>query len=273
MKKNQSILTDLKFDDVNFSRVFDYWLGGYHNFEDDRLTANRIESIYPHIRMAAFANRSFLRRCIRFLCQHKIHQFIDIGSGIQTAGGVFEFLKRLDPEAKIILADVDPVVVQHNNAILRHENNVVNLHADARNADTIFSNYKVLKYFNFEQPVAVMLSNVLHYIDDDQQIFDLIAEIKSNICLHSFLVIEHLSLPDRLERLLHKTKSFDLPIRFKIKSRSFLNIYQFFRGFELVQPGLVYAPQWHAESKFDALVDSPELSISFAGVGVKKTEA
>jgi hypothetical protein len=259
----------LDIDRVNFSRIFNYCLGGFHNFQADRMTAERIESIYPPVRMAAFANRAFLKRCIRYLCEHNIHQFLDIGSGIQTNGGVHEFLARINPAGKIIFVDVDPVVVQHNNTILEQQKHVRTILDDGRNIESIISNKNVSTFLDFSQPVAIMLSNFLHYIDDDQTVLKIISGIKKNITEGSFLVIEHISLPDYLCRLITRTKNLTEPIGMQIKSRSHADIYKFFRGFEIVQPGFVYAPLWQPEGEFDALVDAPELSVTFAGVGKK----
>ena len=72
----------------NTARYYDYLLGGYHNFAVDRKVGDMVIQVCPDVRMGALANRAFLRRAIKFLCQQGIDQFLDLGSGIPTSGNV-----------------------------------------------------------------------------------------------------------------------------------------------------------------------------------------
>ena len=81
---------ELDLDRPNAARMYDYYLGGSHNFAVDRELAGQVLEAWPDMPRAAQANRAFLRRAVRFLAAQGIRQFLDIGSGIPTVGNVHE---------------------------------------------------------------------------------------------------------------------------------------------------------------------------------------
>ena len=122
---------------------------------------------------------------------------------------------------------------------------------------------------NFSKPIAILFSNILHSLEDDDTVHEIISNVKKSIALGSYLIIVHISLTRRLNRILQRIKKLQNPMGLQLKSRSHGDIYNFFKGFKLVYPGLVYAPLWRPEGEFDVLIDAPELSIALAGVGKK----
>jgi hypothetical protein len=102
---------------ANAARVYDYWLGGSHNFLADQDLGRAIAAVEPNIRAIAQANRDFLGRAVRFLSAAGIRRFLDIGSGIPTQGNVHEVAQRADPDARVVYVDIDPVAIAHSNAI------------------------------------------------------------------------------------------------------------------------------------------------------------
>src|SRR5580698_522781 len=103
---------------ANVARVYDYWLGGSHNFLADQDAARAMAALEPRIREITQANRAFLRRAVQFLAASGIRQFLDIGSGMPTQGNVHEVAQQADPAARVAYVDVDPVVVAHSKALL-----------------------------------------------------------------------------------------------------------------------------------------------------------
>src|SRR5690606_18018626 len=87
------------------ARMYDALLGGSHNFEVDRLAAQRGSRLVPDLPRLALSNRAFLRRAVRFLIDAGITQFLDIGSGIPTAGNVHEIVRECDPGARVLYVD------------------------------------------------------------------------------------------------------------------------------------------------------------------------
>src|SRR5579859_4039926 len=103
---------------ANVARVYDYLLGGTHNFLADQDVGRAIVAVEPNSRAVGQANRAFLRRAVRYLAAAGIRQFLDIGSGIPTQGNVHEVAQDAAPGARVVYADIDPVAIAHSKAIL-----------------------------------------------------------------------------------------------------------------------------------------------------------
>src|ERR671917_1736707 len=121
---------DVDLEHASVARVYDYYLGGSHNFAVDRQMARRAIEMWPDLPLAMQANRAFLRRSVRYLVSQGITQFLDIGSGIPTEGNVHEVAQVASPDARVVYVDIDPVAVAHSRAILAG-----NDHADVIRAD------------------------------------------------------------------------------------------------------------------------------------------
>jgi S-adenosyl methyltransferase len=124
---------------ANSARVYDYWLGGTHNFLADQDLGRAIAAVDPIVREGARANRAFLGRAVRFLSQAGIRQFLDIGSGIPTQGNVHEVARETDPAARVVYADIDPVAIAHSTAILAGQENTAVIEADLRDPADILA--------------------------------------------------------------------------------------------------------------------------------------
>src|SRR5512137_1098497 len=111
--------SETTIEQYNSARYYDYLLGGFHNFAVDRKVGDMVIKACPDVRLAALANRAFLRRAVKFLCGQGIDQFLDIGSGIPTSGNVHEVAQKINPSARIVYVDIDPIAVIHSQAILR----------------------------------------------------------------------------------------------------------------------------------------------------------
>src|SRR3982750_558545 len=93
------------------ARRYNYWLGGKDNFEADRESGDLLTKSYPAARIAARANRAFLRRAVRHLAADAgIRQFLDIGTGLPTAANTHEVAQGVAPDARIVYVDNDPMV-------------------------------------------------------------------------------------------------------------------------------------------------------------------
>ena len=113
------------------ARMYDYYLGGSHNFAIDRQVAEQAIAMWPDLPIIMQANRAFLRRAVRFLAAQGIDQFLDIGSGIPTVGNVHEVAQQANPESRIVYVDIDPVAVAHSQAILAGNPHAAVIQGDA----------------------------------------------------------------------------------------------------------------------------------------------
>jgi SAM-dependent methyltransferase len=250
------------------ARVYDYLLGGFHNFEIDRLTAEKVLLITPHLRLTAQISRAFLRRAVRYLAEQGIDQYLDIGSGIPTAGNVHEVAQSANPAARIVYVDIDPIAVAHSRAILVANPRATAIREDVRAPDHILRDPEVTKLLDFGRPIAIVLATVMHYVPDDAQAYAAVRRLREAMAPGSFLVIAHgtpeMQTADREKQLAEAIQRITTT-----KVRTADEILLFFEGLELVEPGLVLTPLWRPEGPDDVGLDTPELSLSLVGVGRK----
>src|SRR5919107_5082598 len=117
------------------ARVWNYWLGGKDNYAVDRETGDAVIAVYPQTKVTARESRAFLRRVVQFLAgEVGIRQFLDIGTGLPTADNTHEVAQRVAPDARVVYADNDPLVLAHARALLvgTPEGMTKYLHADIR---------------------------------------------------------------------------------------------------------------------------------------------
>ena len=138
------------------ARVYDYWLGGSHNFLADQDVARAIAAVEPDV-LACRANRAFLGRAVRFLAESGIRQFLDIGSGIPTEGNVHEVAQQAHPGSRVVYADIDPVAIAHSKAILAGNQDAAIINGDLREPEKILANDDTQRLIDFSQPAGLLL--------------------------------------------------------------------------------------------------------------------
>jgi hypothetical protein len=263
-------LSDEQLGIPSAARMYDYYLGGHHNLAIDREAAERAIAIYPGFPLIMQVNRAFLRRAVQFLVAEGIDRFLDIGSGIPTVGNIHLIAQQLNPEARVVYVDVDPVAVAQSAALLQENRAAVIIHADVREPEAILDHPDVRDLLAPGRPVGLILAFVLHFVVDDEQAMAVVATLRDALPPGSCVVISHGTaeqMPqDILERLVRLYKNTSQPVR--IRSRT--EIERFFGGLELVDPGLVYVPMWRPEEQTDLLLDRPEESSGFAGAAFKR---
>ena len=247
------------------ARVYDYYLGGSHNLEVDRRMAREAISLWPDLPAIMQANRAFLRRAVRHLAGRGITQFLDIGSGIPTVGNVHEAAQQTHPGARVVYVDSDPVAVAHSRAILAGDEQTAVVHADLREAETILEDPTVRAMLDRDQPIAVLMVAVLHFVSDEDDPFGAVARIRDRLAPGSHLVLSHASDEGRPDAAAsHRELYSRTPTPMTMRSRD--EIARFLDGFDLVNPGLVWLPLWRPDDP-DAAAQHPERVTGFAGVG------
>src|SRR6266567_1091246 len=233
----------------NAARMYDYALGGYHNFAVDREFIERAEELMPGAISSAHANRAFVRRAVRWLVDNGLRQFLDIGSGIPTLGNVHEVAQRMAPESRVIYTDIDPVAVAHSGAILADNPGARVVWGDLRRPAEILYHPDVLGFLDFSQPVAVLLNAVLPFVSDDDDPAGIVAQVRDVLVAGSHLTITHaVPLPQRaaeqesVRRLYQST-----PTSVHLRTRE--RVRQLLADWELVEPGLVPVTEWHPDSE------------------------
>jgi len=262
---------DVPLDRPNVARMYDYYLGGYHNFAIDRQAAERAIAIYPDLPLVMQANRAFLRRAVSFLAHAGIDQFLDIGSGIPTVGSVHEVAQQINPAARVVYVDIDPIAVAHSEAILEGNPHATSIRADARQPDKILAHPALSALLDLRRPVGILMVALLHFVTDDATAIHLVRRLVDGVGSGSFLVLSHATrdteavppeVREQMQRLYGGTSS-------PLIDRPHDKIAQFFDGLELIQPGVVYVPLWRLEGPDEVFLDQPARSISSGAVGRK----
>ena len=252
----------------NVARMYDYLLGGYHNFEADRQLAEQILAVHPDSKINAFINRRVLKRMVEYLTQAGISQFLDIGAGIPTVQNTHEVVQAINPDAKVVYVDIDPIAVAHSKMLLADNPNVKAFQADAAQIEMILDHPVTKELIDFRQPVGVLLISVLHYITDDDAAFRVVEKIKSAIVSGSYVAIIHSTL-DGYKPASAEEGDRLLKLASAARHRDKSEIAQFFEGLEIVEPGLVYSPRWRPESENDPFYDEPWRAFGYGGIGRK----
>lgn len=101
------------------ARIVNYWLGGKDHYEVDQIAGERVREVFPEIVDAARGSRQFLIRVVRYLAvEAGVRQFLDIGTGLPTAGNTHEIAQGVAPESRVVYVDNDPLVLVHARALL-----------------------------------------------------------------------------------------------------------------------------------------------------------
>ncbi len=260
---------DFLKDKPNFARIYDFLLGGYHNFETDRLAAQKVIEIHPNARLSTQACRAFLRRVVRFLAEQGIDQFLDIGSGIPTQGNVHEVAQEINPAARVVYVDIDPVAVNHSLALLKDNPTVTTIRADARYPDKILEHEAVKSLLDFSRPVAVLLLLIVHSIPDDDEAYPAVHTLRQALAPGSYMALSHTSMEGASPEVIEKLEKIGAASPTPGRARSRDDILRFFEGFELLEPGLVHLPLWRPDGPEDIFLDQPEQVLVLGGVGRK----
>ena len=252
---------------ANVARVYDWWLGGDHNFRADQDAARAMIAVEPNARAIARANRAFLGRAVRFLAAEAgVRQFLDIGSGIPTQNNVHQVAQDAAPGARVVYADVDDVAVAHSKLILDGSADAAVIQADLRDPASILADPETQLLLDFTRPIAVLLVAVLHFIPDADRPEQIVATLRDALPPGSYLVVSHACSDPRPDLLSAFETVYKNKVAAQGRARTSAEITRFFDGFTLIDPGLVWVPQWRPDQPQD-VPDHPEKYWFLAGVG------
>lgn len=241
---------EVDLDRPNAARMYDYYLGGSHNFESDRALATQVEQVAPWVKQVARINRAWLRRVVDFLMTQGIRQFLDLGSGIPTVGNVHELAQRRDPATRVVYVDYEAVAVHHSHELLRDNDNAAVVWADVRSPRSVLSHAETQRLIDFTQPVGLLCAGLLLFIGDEYDPGELVAAYREACPAGSYLAVSTMSQdeadPETAERLAGLLRLYESADE-QVYPRDRATIESWFAGTELVDPGLVLLHQWRPE--------------------------
>jgi hypothetical protein len=237
---------ELDTEHAHPARVYNYWLGGDDNFAADREAAEQAIAANPGIMTDVRANRAFLVRAVRYLAGERgVRQFLDIGTGLPTADNTHQVAQAVAPDARIVYADNDPIVLLHARDLLSStpQGACDFLQADLRDTSGILR--AASRTLDFGAPVALMLLIVLHLIPDADDPYGLVAELMGALPSGSYLVLAHPASDIRAARMAEMTRRVNERMsgpRATMRDRDAIT--RFFDGLELLDPGVVQPQLW-----------------------------
>jgi hypothetical protein len=257
----------------SIARVYDFMLGGKDNFAIDRQVGELALQITPDGPEAARANRAFLRRVIRYLtAEAGIRQFLDIGSGLPSQGNVHEVAQAVDPAARVVYVDSDPIVLAHGRALLGNTDTTTVIQADLRHPADILNHPDVAALIDFNEPVGLLLFAILHHLKDSEDPAGVAAQLRDALPAGSYVAISHFhdpgdAHPDASKKALVVEKIFNETLgtgRWRTRDE----ILAYFGDLEVLEPGLVPLAEWRPEpgEKFE----QPDTHYTFVGAVATK---
>jgi len=232
------------------ARMYDYLLGGTDNYAADRAATEAALKVYPDWAFTARANRAFLGRAIGFLAgEAEIRQFLDIGTGIPTAGNTHQVAQAIAPESRVVCVDYDPVVLAHARALLTsgEAGATAYIDSDLRQVGAILE--QASRLLDLTAPVAVTLVAILHAIPDADDPYAIVARLMDAVPSGSYLAVSHLGReflpPETLRQAEDLLARGDVQQQFAYRSRD--QVARFFTGLDLVEPGLVPVEEWRQD--------------------------
>ena len=251
------------------ARVYDWYLGGKDNYPVDEQLGRQIASMQGDAPRAARANRRFMQRATRRLVEQSgIRQFLDIGTGIPTEPNLHQIAQRVAPDARVVYVDNDPIVLAHAGALLRGTPEGVTeyLQADARNPAAILEQAGCI--LDFDRPIALSLIALLHFIADEDGAHDLVSTLVDALAPGSCLVLSAMTAdfePENVRRGIEAYAAGGVTL----VARTHTEMGGFFKGLDLVEPGIVSVVDWHPELGVGETPDGEGPVSLYGGVGVK----
>jgi len=254
------------------ARIYDVFLGGVHNFPADQEAARRVAAAMPAAPAMARANRAFLGRAVRFLADAGVRQFLDLGSGMPTQGNVHEIAQGIDPEARVVYVDIDPVAVSESQELLEGNDHATAIQADLRQPAAILDHPRVRKLLDFDRPVGLLLCAVLHFVPDDDQAYGLVSRFRAALAPGSWMVVSHGANEGAAVTVTQAEHGeiqgvYGQRTATPAGGRSHEGVARFFGDADVVDPGIVWAPEWHPAPDDPAdFAHDPRQSCLWAGV-------
>jgi hypothetical protein len=256
---------DVDTDRPNAARMYDYLLGGVHNFAADRELGEKVKTLIP-AEFVARMNRAFLGRVVNYLVKEEgIRQVLDLGSGLPTVGNVHEITQDASPGCNVVYVDNEPVAVAHGQLILEGNQDTAVVGADLRDPRCVLTHPDTRRLIDFDEPVALIMCAVLHLVPDEDDPAGIVADYRDTLATGSFLAISHATADDYPEDLAKAVNLFEsTPTPATLRTHK--QVSELFDGLTVVPPGLVVTPLWRPDNTHNGV--DPRRSLCYGGVAV-----
>jgi len=271
MTQDNGVPAGVDSDIASPARMYDYMLGGQHNYPSDRTAVERIRAQVPELSDAAWANRGFHGRSAVWMARRGIRQFLDIGSGLPTRNNTHQAVHKIAPGARVVYVDIDPMLGSLAGELCPGNGTTTAvIQADLREPDRVLSHPDLCARIDFGQPAGLLMTAVLHFVADDRDPWALLARYAGALAPGSYVALSH-ATADRLPpRIVQRGSEVFARSAHPVYPRTRAQVTRFFDGLELVppwpgaRPEVTYAGLWGAEDL--AAADSDGSRAFYCGV-------
>ncbi|MFF4750972.1 SAM-dependent methyltransferase [Streptomyces sp. NPDC002514] len=265
---------DLDTSRPHSARMYDYYLGGKDHFPVDKKAAATVADLYPGIFACAGENRKFMHRATRTLAQeYGIRQWLDIGTGIPTEPNLHQVAQSVAPDARVVYADNDPLVLKYAERLMRStaQGRTAYIEADATDPKSLLAAVEGADVLDFDKPIALSLNALMHFVTDDMDPYGMVAGYLEALPSGSALALSHVTSdfdPDVWVKVIDLYVTSGTPAQ----TRSKEEVARFFGALDLIEPGIALAHRWRrpADEDADAAGEPTDAEVSmFVGVGIK----
>jgi hypothetical protein len=250
------------------ARMYDYYLGGKDHFDVDKQAAETVAAAYPGICTCARENRAFMHRATRVLArEHGIRQWLDIGTGIPTEPNLHQVAQSVVPDARVVYADNDPLVLRYAERLMRStpQGRTTYIEADVNNAGALLNAPELAQVLDTGRPVALSLNALMHFVTDAQDPYGIVSRLLEVLPSGSALALSHCTPdfdPGTWQKVTDIYTNAGTPVQF----RSQAEVARFFEGLELLDPGVTVGHRWRPDE--EPIASDAEVSL-WTGVGIK----
>jgi hypothetical protein len=250
------------------ARMYDYYLGGKDHFDVDKQAAETVAAVYPGIFTCARENRAFMHRATRVLArEHGIRQWLDIGTGIPTEPNLHQVAQSVVPDARVVYADNDPLVLRYAERLMRStpQGRTTYIEADVNNAGALLNAPELAQVLDTGRPVALSLNALMHFVTDAQDPYGIVSRLLEALPSGSALALSHCTPdfdPGTWQKVTDIYTNAGTPVQF----RSQAEVARFFEGLELLDPGVSVGHRWRPDEEPTA--SDAEVSL-WTAVGIK----
>lgn len=227
------------------ARVRDYWLGGRDHYRDDRSVGDELLAAAPWFSAVARLNSALLRCAITAAAGCGIRQFLHLDCGMPATLTTQDLVDRVQPDARVVHLDRDPVVLAHARALLRGPRSVV-VEGGAEDLVAVVDrlHQDPQRRLVAEEPVAVLVFDVFEHLDDET-ILRVLGGLRSRLAAGSVVTFTHLG-PGRAEAAVGVEVGAGLYRKLlgPLTLRGRQHLLQLLAGWEVLPPGLVEPSRW-----------------------------
>ncbi|MGP4115353.1 SAM-dependent methyltransferase [Streptomyces sp. 4N509B] len=254
------------------ARVYDACLGGKDNYAVDQAVVAELREVAPSAVAAAHVNRAFLVRGVRYLAEQGIDQFLDIGSGLPTAQNTHQVAQAVNPDARVVYVDNDPIVRAHGQALLARNDSTRVVEADLLDVEGVLGHRNVTGFLDFSRPVALLMLAVVHHVRDEDDPHGMVADYVSHLAPDSHLFLSHACSSFFEAPAVQEDMARAQDVMVRALGRGYMReeaeIVALFDGLDLLEPGVVLLPRWRPEGAVSEPLDASEL-VAIGGMARK----